>query len=226
MCYVIFVLRYPEMLFSFRTVLSASSPRQRDARYLSPKPRKLNNTAYDDDGSALDGHNDARYAQQHAHHPEHEHDDDAPLRHQNGKMRGRDEDDVYLRGRDVCQHASKPLQNDERRHGQLLHDDERHDDDDLQLDHGHVQMRNDQGWHDDQLHERRRRLLQNDPVLLRLYVRDDEGRLHVLRVHERRAGLLRLLLILAFPPDYWRIFESAGCMRPADFLRPLPVSIC
>ena len=45
------------------------------------------------------------------------------------------------------------------------------------------------------LHQRRRQVLRDDPGLLRLHGRHDEGRLHLLRDDEQHAGLLRLLLV-------------------------------
>ncbi len=44
------------------------------------------------------------------------------------------------------------------------------------------------------LHQRRRKVLRDDPGLLRLHGRHDEGRLHLLHDDEQHAGLLRHLL--------------------------------
>ena len=83
------------------------------------------------------------------------------------------------------------VQDDGRRHVQPVLHDERHDD--LLLQHGHVQVRvrQHQGRRVHHLHQRRQGLLRDDPSLLRLRVRVHEVRLHVLRLLQRDALLLR-----------------------------------
>ena len=66
-------------------------------------------------------------------------------------------------------HDAEPLHDAGRRHVQLLHDDERHDGLLLQPDDGHVQVRDDRRRRLHHLHQRRHRLLRDDPGLLRLH---------------------------------------------------------
>ena len=82
---------------------------------------------------------------------------------------------------------------------QLLLHDERHDAVLVQSDHGYVQVREHQGRRLHHLRERRQELLRHDSIMLRLHVRDDASRLHLLRHDEQHAGLL--LLIAAATED-------------------------
>jgi len=70
-------------------------------------------------------------------------------------MRRRHENDVHVRRRDVGQYVAKSLHHAQRQHGQLLYDDERHDDDELQHDDGYVPIRYDQKRNDHDLYQRR-----------------------------------------------------------------------
>ena len=126
------------------------------------------------------------------------------------------------RRQDGRRHDPEPLHDDGRRHVLLLHDDERHDGVLLQPHDGHVQVRDDRGRRVHHLHQRRQGLLRHDPGVLRLHVRHDEGRLHLLRDDEQHAGLLRLL---NDRPDTHRPQRST---RPGPATSPSPgrVVIC
>ena len=154
-----------------------------------------------DDGTGRDG--DARHEYARDGHPHDRNDDgDAgshelahgPALHpQDGKVQRRNEDRLFLRRQDGLQHGAEPLQDARGRDVQLLHDDERHDGVHLQHDHGHVQMRHDQGRLLHHLHLRRPEVLRDDPGVLRLHGVHAQGRLHLLRHDEQHPGLLRLL---------------------------------
>jgi len=108
----------------------------------------------DDNGAQHDGN--AQYGPGGNAHGNDGHDDDPALYVQDGKMQGRNEDHVHGVRRDGGIHDAESLLDVRRRHGKFSNDDERHDHDDLQYDDGHVQGRNDQGWHVRHVHQRGR----------------------------------------------------------------------
>ena len=122
-----------------------------------------------------------------------QHDDGAPLHHEDGEVHRRHEDHLHLRRRDVGRHDAEPVHHDGRRHVQLL----------LMMNGMMVcccnltmgmckcEMTKDGVLH--HLHQRRQRVLRDDPGLLRLHDGHDEGRLHLLHDDEQHAGLLLLL---------------------------------
>ena len=118
--------------------------------------------------------------------------DGAALHHEDGKVHRRHEDHLHLRRPDGLQHDAEPLHDAPGRHVLVLLHDERHDGLLLQPDHGHVQVRDDQG-----------RLLRSPAppattecckmiqACCDCMATHDGRRLHLLRDDEQHPGLLR-----------------------------------